>query len=966
MAQEAIIIQIDLETNVVKAFEQIGKSSEDIGQKISKNISGKLEETTTKASQVASQNISSIDKTTKNLFNTVKDTLSSFDSIAATLTKVGTSTIVLTPIVKNFKDILSLTGNISKTVLKSGGLFGLTSNLATVSAGLFAIAVNLEKLDSKLADTIASGLKFTSIVLGGVSAALSIAIVKAAELGEAVGAKLAAFFVKSSTAANEFEDATQILTAAIDAVNRSIGTNLISSERWIAVVDKVAQTFNLSSKEVTKAAQEILLVGTKLGLNADQLEKLIKVSAEYAKINKKDVFQTSVNLVSALNGNAQSVQALGIKLGEASVQQFAYTQGITKSIQKLSENEIVQLRYNKLLKEYKQIAGLGAIAAGTLADQQVRLENNQKRLSASLGAGARIIEQNNILAFGLNLVLDNISDSVLKVTGFFGALGARLLQFGSIIFGLSFKIFAVVKVLKILQLLLASKIGESFFTATIPIIGKSLDILIARATLSTIKVRSLTTATQALALAIKVQLGQALLFINGAGGKTITLMSLLTGVFQRFKDGLALAALGVKKILALLAPFGLVILKIGAIIALILAPFYALYKALQIIENQTKIFSTLYELLKESISGTGSALAPAINFFTKLKDKIVELSIFAFGKFVDGVAKVVGVLLELARKNPFNAFSKKTIDSLTQLDGKLKGFRGSLAAVAFDVTKLSGDMSRSLASVGNGINIEELARNLEQVRSALENAGLSQGEIIKKTAENQRLIIKQALDNNLLDRQEYSNLLIGVAKEEQLKLAEINKKNASGLRDYAKEINESIGRSAVQTISSAFQSIGKSLVDSGDDFKGFLGTVLNILGDLAISIGTTVIASSKAIEALKTSLFTSSAAPIALGGALIAIGAALKVFGGKFGGQSSGSIPDGSGGGGGGIAGGASAPSTSITQAPQEDRRSSQTQVQLIVQGDVLDSQESGTRIAKILSDAFSRDGIVLNNGAVS
>lgn len=170
----------------------------------------------------------------------------------------------------------------------------------------------------------------------------------------------------------------------------------------------------------------------------------------------------------------------------------------------------------------------------------------------------------------------------------------------------------------------------------------------------------------------------------------------------------------------------------------------------------------------------------------------------------------------------------------------------------------------------------------------------------------------------------------------------------------AKTINSAINNGLVNGVSAGFQQLGKALAGAGGGFQSFLGLVLGVMGDIAISIGNTVIASAFAIEALQKAPFGSAAAAIVAGGALVAVGAALKAFAGGF--------------GGGGAAGSSSGSEGTFTAPPgggnlneqvrfneEEERRQAQA-VSLTVQGDILDSEDTGRRLLTILNENFESE----------
>lgn len=159
-------------------------------------------------------------------------------------------------------------------------------------------------------------------------------------------------------------------------------------------------------------------------------------------------------------------------------------------------------------------------------------------------------------------------------------------------------------------------------------------------------------------------------------------------------------------------------------------------------------------------------------------------------------------------------------------------------------------------------------------------------------------------------------------------------------------------------ISNSIQSLGKSLVTGENFFKGFLGIVLNALGDLLIGFGTAAIVTGGVAETIRSAIISlAGGQAIVAGVASIAAGGALKAFAGSMGASGAGgpTIASDTGTSSGGVFGGESgAPLTD-----QDERRSDQS-VQLVVQGDILDSEDSGKRLLQLLNDNFKS-----NNGTL-
>ncbi len=198
-----------------------------------------------------------------------------------------------------------------------------------------------------------------------------------------------------------------------------------------------------------------------------------------------------------------------------------------------------------------------------------------------------------------------------------------------------------------------------------------------------------------------------------------------------------------------------------------------------------------------------------------------------------------------------------------------------------------------------------------------------------------------------------------------------------------KEISSSMtkifdfGASFARGLSSIFQVLGESIVNSSNGWGKFGGAVLGYLGTLAIEVGTFIITTSLAFEALKATLKgLPGGVAIAAGAGLIILGGALKALSAKLGGATAGvatpipaiSAPSIAGdSGGGGVSAGISSPiGESAASAPETQEVRPGTAVNVVIQGNVLgDKRTLGKEIADALNEAFGSDGIVIAQGAI-
>lgn len=164
-------------------------------------------------------------------------------------------------------------------------------------------------------------------------------------------------------------------------------------------------------------------------------------------------------------------------------------------------------------------------------------------------------------------------------------------------------------------------------------------------------------------------------------------------------------------------------------------------------------------------------------------------------------------------------------------------------------------------------------------------------------------------------------------------------------------MNSTFTQGTVKVLSTGIQTMTRSLITGEMNFAAFGKAIAGILGDMAIQLGETALLTGLAMDGIGK--LTGTEAIIA-GVGLIALGNIMKSFAG--GGGASSSIP-------GGTAPVGSDPISTV--GPLEDVAAAddpeaierQQQVQLVVQGDILDSDETGTRLLNILNEEFDSSG---------
>jgi hypothetical protein len=175
------------------------------------------------------------------------------------------------------------------------------------------------------------------------------------------------------------------------------------------------------------------------------------------------------------------------------------------------------------------------------------------------------------------------------------------------------------------------------------------------------------------------------------------------------------------------------------------------------------------------------------------------------------------------------------------------------------------------------------------------------------------------------------------------------------LGQSANQLGDTIRNTIGNGVVRAFSAFGAALAKGQDAFDALGKSILSTLGDLAIQIGKFIVLSSTGFSFIPGSQF--SIGGIAAGTALIALGGAIKALAGQ--GDTGGGVGAGAGGGGINEPGGDQGlPNPEPIADAVNERQEPGTQVNVNVQGDVLDSDETGLRIADLLNKAINDQGV--------
>ncbi len=694
-----------------------------------------------------------------------------FLNIEKTLTKAN---IGFANVVKGLAGTIDTSSKLARaSVVLERGLFGLAINTGTLGAALVGLGTVLNQSTNAFADAIGQVSIFAGILLGSFSVVLTKIILDLSNFAFELGTSVVNAAKDASAAFADLDKSTFVFNRTVEGFNRVFGDAIGNTETWTKTIEELGMATGLTTKELRRSTTEIIQATSQMGLNEEQMKKLLKISVDYAAQTGKDTFQATVDFITALNGGAQSVIKYGVKLNEASVQQKLYKEGSDTIFKSLSDGQKIQARYNALLTQYAPIAGVAADITKTLAGQEQILETNVARVNEQFGKGTAIIERSNIVNFAYNKVLGNINDNVIATAGFLTALGGRFLQVAGFVGSLVLKLLLLQKAIKIVNILLSTNLAQTAFGTSIPFLNKSIVDLTRSTGASFVSFKSLTDIVKTAGSLISATAKNITAGFLGISTSALSFTTVIRGVFLKAVVGAKTAVLALSKaFLVLLAnPVVLTVVAISAAI-------FGLFKGLQELEKQTGALSTVWEVFTEVLEATSSVLDPLIDSFVSLGKTIVTIANKAFGFFVAQLSRLISLGITLLKKNPFDIFGQEQLKRLEEANKKLVAFGTAAEGVDFDLRKLNKTTKKAsedfkkLESDAEGAGsrgIKELESSIKSIETRLRDFGKGPLEIAKRNFNEEKKIVEDSLNAKIISREKANETILGLTREFQAK-----------------------------------------------------------------------------------------------------------------------------------------------------------------------------------------------------
>lgn len=176
------------------------------------------------------------------------------------------------------------------------------------------------------------------------------------------------------------------MNESINKVEVAFKDNAKQVESWSSTTLK---SFGIAKGTSLDMAATFGDMATSMGLNtaqaADMSTSMVGLAGDLASFKNISIDIANTALTSVFTGETESLKQLGIVMTQANLQEYAYSQGIKKKIEDMSQAEQVQLRYNYVMAMTTNAQG-DFVRTGAGAANQMRVfKESLKELGATIG-----------------------------------------------------------------------------------------------------------------------------------------------------------------------------------------------------------------------------------------------------------------------------------------------------------------------------------------------------------------------------------------------------------------------------------------------------------------------------------------------------------------------------------------------------------------------------------------------------
>lgn len=228
------------------------------------------------------------------------------------------------------------------------------------------------------------------------------------------------------------------LQETLNKVEVSFGANAAEVREWSKTAIK---NMGLAQQSALDSAALFGDMGTSMGQTQDRASKmsmsLTQLSGDMASFKNISIERAQSALAGIYTGETEALKHVGIMIDQVSLQEYARSKGITKSIENMTQQEKVELRYGAVMQQTAKLQGDFINTSESIANKTRTTKERMKELSAQLGEKLapiwnKVLEVGNKVLDWFNKLTDGQQRVILVIAGVVAAAGPLLMILGSL------------------------------------------------------------------------------------------------------------------------------------------------------------------------------------------------------------------------------------------------------------------------------------------------------------------------------------------------------------------------------------------------------------------------------------------------------------------------------------------------------------------------------------------------------
>ena len=215
-----------------------------------------------------------------------------------------------------------------------------------------------------------SVLRFTAALTG-----LTLGLSAAASAGQAI----------QSTLANAIQAQAQAERTA-RATAAAYGQ---SADQFVRFAVSLEATSGFARDSILEAALSARTLSANYGLTIEQTQRLIRVSADLARIRGIGVAESFERVQSAIRGEAEASEFLGLTLNDTFLKNNAMNGSLRRTFETMTDAQKAQVRYTEVLRQSSQFTGLASTSTNSLDAAFAKAAASGRQLELTLGQIAK-------------------------------------------------------------------------------------------------------------------------------------------------------------------------------------------------------------------------------------------------------------------------------------------------------------------------------------------------------------------------------------------------------------------------------------------------------------------------------------------------------------------------------------------------------------------------------------------------